>query len=55
MAPGNAALDNVGRYFMAPGDNRMILCGLSFFLSRSVYTLIGTAKIGQRRGPLVAF
>jgi hypothetical protein len=55
IATGNAALDNVGSYFGGTANNRMFLWGLPFFYGRSVYTVIGTAKIGQRSGPFVAF
>jgi hypothetical protein len=55
MATGNAALDNVGSYFAGTANNRMFLWGLPFFYGRSVYTVIGAAKIGQRTGPFVAF
>ncbi|QQC65430.1 DUF3443 domain-containing protein [Paraburkholderia ginsengisoli] len=55
MATGNAALDNVGSYFAGTTGNRMFLWGLPFFYGRSVYTVIGAAKIGQRTGPFVAF
>jgi hypothetical protein len=55
MATGNAALDNIGSYFAGTASNRMFLWGLPFFYGRSIYTVIGTAKIGQRTGPFVAF
>lgn len=51
-ASGNAAYSNVGAYF---SYNRMFLWGLPFFYGRSVYTVIGYAKIGTRTGPFVAF
>ncbi|AXL52904.1 hypothetical protein DSC91_006103 [Paraburkholderia caffeinilytica] len=51
-ASGNAAYNNVGAYF---SYNRMFLWGLPFFYGRSVYTVIGTNKIGTRTGPFVAF
>jgi hypothetical protein len=54
MATGNAVLGNAGRYFVAPIDNRMRLCGLSSFHGPSVYTLIGTVTTGQRSGLFVA-
>ncbi|CAB3804809.1 hypothetical protein LMG28614_06084 [Paraburkholderia ultramafica] len=55
MATPNAALDNVGSYFAGTANNRMFLWGLPFFYGRSVYTVIGPARIGQRTGPFVAF
>lgn len=51
-AGGNAAYNNVGWYF---AYNRMFLWGLPFFYGRSVYTVIGTNKVGTRTGPFVAF
>jgi hypothetical protein len=52
MAGSNRAFTNVG---VATSSSRMFLWGLPFFYGRSVYTVIGTSKVGTHTGPFVAF